>query len=124
MARTLVGRRILVIDEHPRDAVLISNTLRHAGAIVSLASSPVEALGLLGCCDWELAVVSVSLNGRDCNEFCTRLLKADVPFLITAHDVSVRGSASWGLRIRRPIVVEELIRAAEQLLKEVAMQSR
>jgi CheY-like chemotaxis protein len=124
MALMLSGCNILVIEDNLKDAHLISGTLRSLGAKVSTIYSPEEAFGLLGPRRWSLAVVSYSMDSNDCAELCNRLLSDDIPFLISAHDVVVKGSASWGMRIRRPINVTELVTATGKLLRDMWKQVR
>lgn len=124
MTLMLSGCNILVIEDNLQDANLISGALRNLGAKVSTIYSPQEAFGLLGHRQWTLAVVNYSMESKDCTELCNRLLSNDIPFLISAHDVVVKGSASWGIRIRRPINVTELITATGQLLRDMWKQIR
>jgi DNA-binding response OmpR family regulator len=124
MAQMLSGCDVLVIEEDPKDANLIAGALRSLGARVFTISSPAEAFAMLGRRRWTLAVLNYSLNSDDCRQLCDRLLENDIPFLIAAHDVVVKGSASWGLRIRRPINVAELINATGELLRGVWKQMR
>lgn len=124
MTPMLQGCEVLVIEDDPQDANVISGALRGLGAKVSTIYSPAEAFPMLGRRRWTLAVVNYSLNSEDCGELCNHLLKNDIPFLISAHDVVVKGSASWGLRIRRPINVAELISATGELLRGVWKQMR
>lgn len=122
MTLMLNGCDVLVIEDDPKDANLIAGALRNLGAKVSTIYSPAEAFTVLERRRWTLAIVNYSFDSKDCTELCNRLLKNDIPFLISAHDVVINGSASWGIRIHRPINVAELIRATGALMRDMWKQ--
>lgn len=115
MDNSLVGCRILVVEDDPLDAVTIGDAFRAGGAHVVMTYSVPEALVLLTQDQWSLAVVNYS-PGDEVAEFCAEIVKADIPFLISAHETTLKGNAGWGVRIRRPVDIDELLTAAAALL--------
>jgi two-component system OmpR family response regulator len=116
--------RILVVDDEPGIADVVSASLRLAGNDTDVVASGIEALRAVRTDRYGLVVLDVMLPDLDGFEVCARLRAEgfDLPVLfLTARTDS--GDATEGLQlggddyVRKPFAVEELVARVRALLR-------
>jgi len=116
--------RILVVDDEPGIADVVSASLRLAGNETDIVASGIEALRAVRTDRYGLVVLDVMLPDLDGFEVCARLRAEgfDLPVLfLTARTDS--GDATEGLQlggddyVRKPFAVEELVARVRALLR-------
>jgi DNA-binding response OmpR family regulator len=122
---TLSGRTILVVEDEEVIAYLIEDVLRSAGANVVIAPTLKRALSYVDeDRDIAVAILDYRLPDGNCLPICDRLLKQDIPFVICSAVAAVGGSARSALQLCKPVPLDELVRAVEDLAKGSPNQRR
>jgi two-component system, OmpR family, response regulator len=115
--------RILVVDDEPNIAELLSAALRFEGYDVGVAATGTEALDLVRTYRPNLIMLDVMLPDFDGNEVCRRLRNQgeQVPIVfLTARDTTqdkVAGLALGDDYVTKPFSVEELMARVGAILR-------
>ena len=119
----LVGRRVLVVEDEYLIAIELKRWLQEAGVeVIGPVPDAEQALDLIedeGAPD--AAVLDVNLGvGETVYPVADRLAALGVPFLFATGDVRSRNALGYGdrLRLEKPIIAPELLRAVESLLAD------
>ena len=79
----LSGRRVLVVEDESRIAMLIGDVLEDLGCeVVALASRVDEALEKVASLDFEVALLDVNLNGEPSYPVADELAARGMPFVL------------------------------------------
>jgi two-component system OmpR family response regulator len=119
----LPAPRILVVDDEPNIAELLSVALRFEGYEVDVATTGGEALEMAHSCRPNLIMLDVMLPDLDGNEVCRRLRAQGehVPIVfLTARDTTedkVQGLAHGDDYVTKPFSVEELMARVGAILR-------
>jgi two-component system OmpR family response regulator len=115
--------RILVVDDEPNIADLLSAALRFEGYDVGLAATGTEAIDMVRTYRPSLVMLDVMLPDFDGNEVCRRLRQQgeQVPIVfLTARDTTqdkVEGLALGDDYVTKPFSVEELMARVGAILR-------
>lgn len=115
--------RILVVDDEPNIAELLSAALRFEGYDVAAAATGIEALDLVRTYRPNLIMLDVMLPDFDGNEVCKRLRQQgeNVPIVfLTARDTiqeKVDGLALGDDYVTKPFSLEELMARVGAILR-------
>jgi two-component system OmpR family response regulator len=115
--------RILVVDDEPNIAELLSAALRFEGYDVGLAATGTEAVDMVRTYRPNLVMLDVMLPDFDGNEVCRRLRQQgeQVPIVfLTARDTTqdkVEGLALGDDYVTKPFSVEELMARVGAILR-------
>jgi two-component system OmpR family response regulator len=115
--------RILVVDDEPNIAELLSAALRLEGYDVGLAATGTEAVDMVRTYRPNLVMLDVMLPDFDGNEVCRRLRQQgeQVPIVfLTARDTTqdkVEGLALGDDYVTKPFSVEELMARVGAILR-------
>ncbi len=115
--------RILVVDDEPNIAELLSAALRFEGYDVGVAGTGAEALDLVRTYRPNLVMLDVMLPDLDGNEVCRRLRQQgeQVPIVfLTARDTTedkVEGLAMGDDYVTKPFSIEELMARVGAILR-------
>jgi two-component system OmpR family response regulator len=115
--------RILVVDDEPNIAELLSAALRFEGYDVGVAKTGVEALDMVRTYRPNLVMLDVMLPDLDGNEVCRRLRHQgeQVPIVfLTARDTTqdkVEGLGMGDDYVTKPFSVEELMARVGAILR-------
>jgi DNA-binding response OmpR family regulator len=121
----LSGQTILVVEDEAVIAFLIEAVLVSAGADVLIAQTLKRALLYLDeGRDIAGAVLDYKLPDGNCLPICDRLLKQDIPFLICSAFGAVGGSARSAVQLSKPVPLDELVQATEDLVTATKLKSR
>lgn len=120
----VVSSRILVVEDEPSIADIVTTALRHHGHDLTHCADGRRALELAIATDFDLIVLDVMLPGLDGFEVCQRLRQADrrTPVLfLTARDEGdsrVRGFvAGADDYLTKPFNVDELVLRVAAILR-------
>jgi DNA-binding response OmpR family regulator len=116
MGEGLSGHSILVVEDDPRHAWEITDALNRLGAQVVVAHSLQKALEVIESRTWSAAVLDHWLGEGDCNPLAEQLVARGVPFIVCTSDAQVSGSCTWGEMIPKPLNVDVLAQAIEELI--------
>jgi DNA-binding NtrC family response regulator len=116
MGEGLNGHSILVVEDDSRLAWEINDALTRLGAHVVVAYSLRDAQEMLESRAWSAAVLDHWLGEGDCNPLSDRLVERGVPFIVCTSDAKVSGSCTWGEMIPKPLNVDTLVQAVEELI--------
>jgi DNA-binding NtrC family response regulator len=118
---TLVGRRILVVEDEYLLADELRVALKAAGAIVvGMAGSVAEALGFLASeTELDAAIVDVNLAGEMVFEVADCLLGRSVPFLFTTGYDTETIPTRFGTvaRLEKPLSLARVVRATREIFE-------
>ena len=115
--------RILVVDDEPNIAELLSAALRFEGYDVGLASTGSEAIDMVRSYRPNLVMLDVMLPDFDGNEVCRRLRQQgdQVPIVfLTARDTTqdkVEGLSIGDDYVTKPFSIEELMARVAAILR-------
>src|ERR1700691_4488802 len=115
--------RILVVDDEPNIAELLSAALRFEGYDVGVAATGTEALDLVRTYRPHLIMLDVMLPDFDGNEVCRRLRNQgeQMPIVfLTARDTTqdkVEGLAMGDDYVTKPFSIEELMARVGAILR-------
>jgi two-component system OmpR family response regulator len=122
------GHRVLVVDDEPNIADVVSMALRYPGFEVASASDGAAALRAVSSFKPHLLVLDVMLPDMDGFEVARRLgaQRADVPIIfLTARDATedkVRGLTMGGDDyVTKPFSLEELVARIRTILRRAGM---
>ena len=117
---SLVGRRILVVEDEYLIASEVKRWLQAAGSeVLGPVPSVDQALDLIEDDHVDAAVLDVNLgDGDTAYPIAARLGSLGVPFLFATGDVRVIGAAAeqGRPRLEKPFLEAELVRALTKLL--------
>jgi two-component system OmpR family response regulator len=120
---TLLPTRILVVDDEPNIAELLSVALRVEGYDVGVAATGGQALELVRSFRPNLVMLDIMLPDIDGNEVCRRLRQQgeQVPIVfLTARDTTqdkVEGLALGDDYVTKPFSIEELMARVGAILR-------
>jgi two-component system OmpR family response regulator len=130
MGESAEGNRVLVVDDEPNIAELISMALRFQGFGVTSAASGREAIAAVGSFKPHLIVLDVMLPDMDGFEVAERLgaQRAGVPIIfLTARDSTedkIRGLSGGGDDyMTKPFSLEELVARIRTILRRTGQSS-
>jgi DNA-binding response OmpR family regulator len=92
----LAGRCVLIVTDDQDVGEIFDHFLRRAGALVAVASSADQALGLLGRVRVDIIVSDTSIPDFDGSAFLQRVREAHR----TTPVIALTASTSWGRRDR------------------------
>jgi CheY-like chemotaxis protein len=79
----LSGRRVLVVEDEPRIAMLIRDTLEDLGCqVVAIASRLQEACAKAATLEFDVALLDVDLKGEPSYPLANELVARGVPFVL------------------------------------------
>ena len=118
-AQPLGGRRVLIVDDEYLIAMEVKRWLQRAGAeVVGPVPTVQRALDLIEDDGIDAAVLDLNLGGRaTAFPIADRLSTLGVPHLFATGDVQISQGSGYEdrLRLEKPFVESELIRAVAQL---------
>jgi two-component system OmpR family response regulator len=124
---TLVGMRVLVVEDEPKMAALLHRGLREEGIVSDLAPTAEDALWRVGEAHYDLILLDVTLPDRDGFDVCRALREREVwsPVLMLTARQAVRDRVA-GLNagaddyLAKPFSFEELLARVRALTRRVA----
>jgi DNA-binding response OmpR family regulator len=119
-ARTLSGRRILVVEDEYMIAMQVKRWLHDAGAeVIGPVPSVLQALPLIGQVPLDAAVLDINLGfGGTAFPIADRLHDFGVPHLFATAEHRIADGAAYGDRtvLPKPFQAEELVQAVAKLV--------
>jgi CheY-like chemotaxis protein len=113
---SLIGRRILVVEDEPMIVMLIESLLEELGCIVAdVAAKPASALQIIGSTGIDAAILDVNLNGVDSFGIANVLAERRIPFVFATGYGGSRLPPEFAGRpvLQKPYRIEELAQALE-----------
>ena len=112
------GRRILVVEDDPLDALRIEEALSDAGyLVVGLASSAADAEFALRQLAFDAVVVDIDAATLDGAKVADDLLARSLPVVAIDGRCQTREQNGSRVTVSRPLVVSELVDSLEGLLR-------
>jgi len=117
MDRPLLERLILVVEDEPLIAMHVVQSLKAAGASVSVARTLGDALREVEVPDLSAAVLDHGLSDGDTSQICDRLDARNIPFVVYSGYSHVTGPCGEGEHLRKPVRPERLVATLTDLLR-------
>ena len=117
---SLMGRRILVVEDEALIAMLVEDALLEAGAqVLGPAATVEEALALFEAEHPDAAVLDINLAGQASTPVADRLVEHKVPFVVaTGYGAAGLPERHRGVPVlAKPYDPRELISALEQVCR-------
>jgi DNA-binding response OmpR family regulator len=112
----LVGRSILVVENEPLIAMDIAQALEHAGANATTTTTVRHALILVEHDGLAGAIMDHGLTDGDSTDLCARLKARGIPYLSYSGYEPVPGASADAPQIAKPVSMDVLMSAMEELL--------
>lgn len=117
---TLIGKRILIIEDEPLVALDLQDTLESAGAVVvAMIASVADALNVVKSERLDAAVLDGNLHGNPVDEIAAALTRSNVPFVFISgygRESLPRGFGSAPL-LNKPFSSSALLEVTTRLLE-------
>ena len=112
----LRGRSILVVENELLIAMDIAQALEHAGANATTTTTVRHALILVEHDGLAGAIMDHGLTDGDSTELCARLKARGIPYLSYSGYEPVPGASADAPQITKPVSMDVLMSAMEELL--------
>ncbi len=115
---SLIGRKILVVEDEPMIVMLIESLLEELGCVVAdVAARPAPALAIIDTTEIDAAILDVNLNGDDSFGVAAVLAERQIPFVFASGYGGSRLPPEFAKRpvLQKPYQIEELAAALEAL---------
>ncbi len=119
MANSLVGRRILIVEDESMIAMLLEDFLGELGCVVAdMAAKPAQALKAIETHEIDAAVLDVNLDGVDSFGIAAALAKKNIPFVFATGYGGSRLTPEFANRpvLQKPYRIDDLERALNAAL--------
>ena len=112
----LRGRSILVVEDEPLIAMDIVTALEAAGANATMTTTVRHALILAEHDGLSAAIMDHALSDGDSTELCARLKERGIPYISYSGYEPVQGASTNAPHIMKPVTMDVLMSAMENLL--------
>ncbi|WP_026191113.1 response regulator [Methylobacterium sp. WSM2598] len=116
---SLIGRRVLVVEDEYLIAMDMAHSLQQAGAeVVGPVPDVEQALALIEAAPLDAAVLDVNLRNEAVYVVADRLRERGAPYLFATGEVQIADRSDYRSRpkLEKPILGTELVRAVGKLL--------
>jgi DNA-binding response OmpR family regulator len=113
---TLRGRSILVVENERLIAMDIVQALEKAGATATMTTTVRHALILVEHDGLSAAILDHALSDGDSTELCARLKARGIPYVSYSGFDPVKGASADAPHISKPVSMDVLMSAMEDLL--------
>ena len=112
----LRGRSILVVEDEVLIAMDIVQALERAGANATMTTTVRHALILVEHDGLSAAIMDHALSDGDSTELCARLKERGIPYVSYSGYEPVKGASKDAPHISKPVSMDVLMSAMEDLL--------
>jgi CheY-like chemotaxis protein len=112
----LRGRSILVVEDEVLIAMDIVQALERAGANATMTTTVRHALILVEHDGLSAAIMDHALSDGDSTELCARLKERGIPYVSYSGYEPVKGASKDAPHIGKPVSMDVLMSAMEDLL--------
>src|SRR6476619_7026199 len=112
----LWGRSILVVEDERLIAMDIAGALEKAGAHATMTTTVRHALILVEHDGLSGAILDHALSDSESTELCARLKERGIPYTSYSGYLAVAGADSAAPHIAKPVHMDTLMSAMEELL--------
>ena len=117
---SLVGRRVLVVEDEYLIAMQMEHCLKEAGSeIVGPVANTEQALALIDAGPLDAAVLDVNLRSKAVYVVADRLRERGVPYLFATGEVQIADRSDYRSRpkLEKPILDTEFVLAVRRLVQ-------
>ena len=122
MEGSLTGRLILIAEDEPLIALDVKQTFEEEGAEVIVARTLNDALHGVEHPALSAAVLDYALGGGDSSGVCARMQERKIPFVVYTGYDNPGGAFSYGVHVKKPASLSELVTTVRGLIAGAASQ--
>ncbi len=119
MRKSLIGQRILVVEDNGLVAADTTAILEDAGAEVFAAARVREAVDVAARADISVAVLDIDLAGAECTPVCDILARRRVPFVFYTGQYHSHVMDRWphALVVLKPALADDLLDCVDRAIQ-------